>query len=102
MSDSPRKCSKVVLLACLAMMVLAPSIAHANAVDDWSAIGNQVIIVNANRSGTGNIDFAYMYIAIYDAVNAIDQGHTVFAVSRPVRLRARRQRQPLPPLPTRC
>jgi len=77
---APRKCSKVILLAFLAMMVLAPSIANGNAVDDWSAIGNQVIIINANRSGTGNIDFAYMYIAIYDAVNAIDQGHTVFAV----------------------
>ena len=80
MSDSPRKYSGVVLLALLAAMVLVPSIARGNAVDDWSAIGNQVIIVNANRSGTGNIDFAYMYIAIYDAVNAIDKGHTVFAV----------------------
>jgi hypothetical protein len=61
-------------------VLLVPNAASANAVDDWSAIGNQVIIVNAARAGTGNIDFAYMYIAIYDAVNAIDRGHTMFAV----------------------
>src|SRR5262249_45604105 len=64
----------------LAATVLTSRAVHANPVDDWSAIGNQVIIVNAARSGTGNIDFAYMYIAIYDAVNAIDGHHTVFAV----------------------
>jgi hypothetical protein len=75
-----RHCS-LVRPAFVAVMLVAPAVADAaNAVDDWSAIGNQVIIVNANRTGTGNIDFAYMYIAIYDAVNAIDGGHAVFAV----------------------
>jgi hypothetical protein len=69
----------VLSILCLTM-ALTPRPARANAVDDWSAIANQVIIVNANRMGTGNIDFAYVYIAIYDAVNAIDGGHTVFAV----------------------
>ena len=70
-----------VLLGVLAAwLLLTPGFASANAVDDWSAIANQVIIVNAARGGTGNIDFAYVYIAIYDAVNAIDGGHAVFAV----------------------
>ena len=64
----------------LAVLLFASPAAHANPVDDWSAIGNQVIIVNAARAGTGNIDFAYMYIAIYDAVNAIDGGYQPYLV----------------------
>ena len=80
MLDASRNCSRPVLVGLLMVVLLAPQLARANAVDDWSAIANQVIIVNAARSGTGNIDFAYVYIAIYDAVNAIDRGHTVFAV----------------------
>lgn len=73
--------TRPMLLAVFATwLLLTPGSAHANAVDDWSAIANQVIILNAGRAGTGNIDFAYVYIAIYDAVNAIDGGHTVFAV----------------------
>ena len=63
-----------------AFVLFVSPAAQANPVDDWSAIANQTIIVNAARAGTGNIDFAYVYIAIYDAVNAIDGGHTVFAV----------------------
>ena len=80
MLETARRCKRPVFFTLLAMALLAPGVARANAVDDWSAIANQVIIVNAARAGTGNIDFAYVYIAIYDAVNAIDGGHTVFAV----------------------
>src|SRR5262249_50067738 len=54
--------------------------ARANAVDDWAAIAYQVVIVNAGPAGVGHIDFAYVHVAIYDAVNAIDRRHTVFAV----------------------
>ena len=70
---------RLLVLAFLALCML-PSTVKANAVDDWSAVANQVIIVNAARGGTGNLDFAYVYIAIYDAVNAIDGRHAVFAV----------------------
>ena len=76
-----RNSKRSILIALLAAYLLVtPAVAGANAVDDWSAIANQVIIVNAARGGTGNIDFAYVYIAIYDAVNAVDGGHAVFAV----------------------
>ena len=79
LAPSPGRRLPVSALLLTVLLFLAPA-AEANPVDDWSAIGNQVIIVNAARTGTGNIDFAYMYIAIYDAVNAIDGGYTVFAV----------------------
>ena len=79
LAPSPGRRLLVSALLLTVLLFLAPA-AEANPVDDWSAIGNQVIIVNAARTGTGNIDFAYMYIAIYDAVNAIDGGYTVFAV----------------------
>ena len=81
MRHNPRTSTHRILMAWLLVgVLLTPTLARANAVDDWSAIANQVIIVNAARGGTGNIDFAYVYIAIYDAVNAIDGRHSVFAV----------------------
>ena len=81
MSHSARNSTHSILIAgLLGGVLLTPAVARANAVDDWSAIANQVIVVNAARGGTANIDFAYVYIAIYDAVNAIDGRHAVFAV----------------------
>jgi len=48
----------------------------------WSGIAKTVIVDMANRGGSPSaIDFAYVHAAIYDAVNAIDQRYTVFAVS---------------------
>lgn len=74
-----RQRNALLLLGIVVGLVWSPRAAAANAVDDWSLIGNQVIIVNAARAGTGNIDFAYLHLAIYDAVNAIDQRYQVFA-----------------------
>ena len=65
----------------LAASVLTPVPARANVVNDWNAIASQVIVVNAARPATAAIvDFAYVHIAIYDAVNAIDGRYSVFAV----------------------
>ena len=75
-----QQCKGLVVLAIVLGCIGPAPAAEANAVDDWSLIANQVIIVNANRAGIGNIDFAYVHLAIYDAVNAIDARHTVFAV----------------------
>jgi hypothetical protein len=50
-------------------------------VDDWSGIGNQVIVVTGARAGLAQIDFAYVHLAIYDALNAIDRRYSVFAVT---------------------
>ena len=67
-----------ILALAFAMM---PTPARANAVDDWNAIANQVIVRNAARpGGAAIVDFAYVHIAIYDAVNAIDGHYSVFAV----------------------
>ena len=80
MNDTRRRgLHRLLGLTFLALFML-PGTVKANAVDDWSAVANQVIIVNGARGGTGNLDFAYVYIAIYDAVNAIDGHHAVFAV----------------------
>ena len=78
----PESRRPILILLLVLLLASVPNVAMAaTAVDDWSAIGNQAIVVNAARAGTSNIDFAYMFIAIYDAVNAIDGGHTVFAVT---------------------
>jgi hypothetical protein len=69
------------------LFVPAPSSAADSIVDavrDWSAIASNVITAPppmANRGGgAAAVDFAYVHAAIYDAVNAIDGSHTVFAV----------------------
>jgi hypothetical protein len=52
----------------------------ADPVDDWNTIANQVIVVNGGRGAAAVIDFSYVHIAIFDAVNAIDRRYTIFAV----------------------
>ena len=67
-----------------ALLSFAASPAAANAVDDWHAIARQTIVINAARGGAvGVVDLAYVQVAVYDAVNAIDKRYTSFAVSRP-------------------
>ena len=68
--------------ACLLIaFLLAPAAARANAVDFWSDIATQVAVAAPqSRAGLTPIDLAYVHIAIYDAVNAIDGRHSVFAV----------------------
>ena len=54
---------------------------RADKVTDWNAVASQVLL-NTNRGGAqGLIDLAYVHIAVYDAVNAIDgEPYTIFAV----------------------
>src|SRR5215470_954754 len=63
--------------------VALPRAAHAQEpVSYWSGIAKTVIVDMAARGGSPSaVDFAYVHAAIYDAVNAIDQRYTVFAVS---------------------
>jgi len=63
--------------------VALPQAAHAQEpVSYWSGIAKTVIIDMAARGGSPSaVDFAYVHIAIYDAVNAIDKRYTVFAVT---------------------
>ena len=58
--------------------------ARADAVTDWSAISQAAIVTNAGRPPSGSIvDVAYVFAAVYDAVNAIDGRYSAFAVSLP-------------------
>jgi hypothetical protein len=70
---------KFALLLSLVLLSVAP-IVKADKVTDWNAIGAQVLITGGNAGAAGSVDMAYMHIAIYDAVNAIEGGYTVFAV----------------------
>src|SRR4029434_8578957 len=58
-----------------------PLCAKADKVTDWNDIGSTAIANDGRGGAVGSIDLAYMHIAIYDAVNAIDRRYTVFAVS---------------------
>ncbi|HUR32519.1 MAG TPA: vanadium-dependent haloperoxidase [Vicinamibacterales bacterium] len=65
----------------IGLSVLTPALVRANVVDDWNAIAQQAIVVNAGRGGAvAVVDYAYVQVAVYDAVNAIDGRYSVFAV----------------------
>jgi hypothetical protein len=68
-----------VLLLCAA--ALWTSRASADAVSDWNSTANVVLLKSARPAGALIIDMAYVHIAIYDAVNAIDGRFTRFAVT---------------------
>jgi hypothetical protein len=70
-----------VLKFALTLLVLSglPSAARADAVTDWNAYGVSAVITAARGPG-GYVDLAYMHLAMYDAVNAIDGRYSVFAV----------------------
>lgn len=70
----------IVILFSIALLCL-PGTARADVVTDWNRIATTAES-NINRTNNALIgmDLAYMHIAIYDAVNAIDGRYTVFAV----------------------
>jgi len=73
--------SGLLLVLLLSLGTLSPSIVHADAVSDWSAIATTAAVVNAKRTPpAATFDLAYVHAAIYDAVNAIDRRYTPFAV----------------------
>ena len=66
------------LLAMVLMLsLLATNRAQAqNPVIDWDAIASTTIVTNAHEPGpVGAVWFAYVHLAVYDAVNAIDRQH---------------------------
>src|SRR6266404_2198932 len=69
---------RVVAVVSLALTLCGVAAAQ-NAVIDWNAIavtaalnGDQTISPGSNTSGGTSVYLAYMHLAIYDAVNAID------------------------------
>ena len=61
------------LATAVVMIVLGSAALQAqNVVIDWNNIASTTIITNAKQSSTGSaIWFAYVQLAVYDAVNAI-------------------------------
>jgi hypothetical protein len=83
-SDGPLGIPRMAAIAFVVIGAVAvPTAARAQEpVSYWSGIAKNVIIDMAARGGSPSaVDFAYVHIAIYDAVNAIDKGYTVFAVT---------------------
>ena len=68
-----------VLLTMLFLISAAP-VVRGDAVTDWNSFGVTTVVTAARGPG-GYVDLAYMHIAMYDAVNAIDGRYTVFAVT---------------------
>jgi hypothetical protein len=66
----------------LMLAMFVPTCVNADAVSDWSSIASTVVVTNSGtRPPASLIDFAYVHIAIYDAVNAIDGRYSVFSVT---------------------
>src|SRR5215471_7758480 len=80
--SKPWKTLTVSASVILVLAMLLPTGAKADAVSDWSLIANNVVIgIAATRPPASMIDFAYVHIAIYDAVNAIDGRYSVFSAT---------------------
>src|SRR5258705_13965979 len=71
---------KFALMLSFVFLSVAP-IVKADKVTDWNAIAAQALLTAGNAGAAGSVDMAYMHIAIYDSVNAIEGGYAVFAVS---------------------
>src|SRR5262245_54442319 len=63
------------------LVMLLPNCAKADAVSEWSYIANTVVNTAGTRPPASMIDFAYVHIAIYDAVNAIGGRYAVFSAT---------------------
>ena len=65
------------LVTALAMILFASvGLQAQNVVIDWNNIASTTIITNAKESSTASgVWFAYVQLAVYDAVNAIDRRH---------------------------
>jgi hypothetical protein len=71
---------QITILLLVFWTISSQSVARADAVTDWNAIGVTTLLLTP-KGPAGYVDLAYMHIAVYDAVNAIDGRYSVFAVS---------------------
>ncbi|KAA0246506.1 MAG: T9SS C-terminal target domain-containing protein [Ignavibacteriae bacterium] len=70
------------LLTILLSVIIFTDSSKADPVIDWNATAVTVQGRVPAQSG-GLVDLAYLHIAIYDAVNAIDANHPIFAIDPP-------------------
>ena len=78
---TPANFAKVTAILFAVLFTALPQTARADKVTDWNEIGAQVVLNTGRAGAIGTVDLAYMHIAIYDAVNAIEPGYSVFAVT---------------------
>ena len=76
----PHNFPRPVFFVFLAVAFLGSRTAQADAVTDWNEVANTVLLNVARGNAPSIVDLAYVHVAIYDAVNAIDGQHSVFAV----------------------
>src|SRR5215813_4201781 len=76
----PHNFPRTVFFVFLAVAFLGSRTAQADAVTDWNEVANTVLLNVARGNAPSIVDLAYVHVAIYDAVNAIDGQHSVFAV----------------------
>jgi photosystem II stability/assembly factor-like uncharacterized protein len=69
------------VLILLAIAILSVGQSRADAVIDWNATAITVMLRVPTLARSPNNDMAYVHVAIYDAVNAIDGRYSVFAVA---------------------
>ncbi len=77
-----RLTSYKLLLTVLLSLIIFTDASKADAVSDWNATAVTVQL-RVPAQSRGLVDLAYLHIAIYDAVNAIDGSHPIFAVDPP-------------------
>jgi hypothetical protein len=76
---------RLALFALLALSLCAPLSAKADVVTDWNAIMAATVTGSPPQQGRAA---SIVHAAVFDAVNSIEQGYSVYAVSPPVTLPA--------------
>ncbi len=68
---------------CIGFALVTPAVIYSDVVTDWNNITIQAIRADATHPGPtwASRHFAMVHVAIYDAVNAIDQTHQPFHVA---------------------
>jgi len=74
---------KRMVLLFICAMILSVSRSSADAVIDWNSTTITVMLKVPTLARSGTNDLAYVHVAIYDAVTAIDGRYSVFAVAPP-------------------
>jgi len=74
---------KRMVLLFVGAMILSVSRSSADAVIDWNSTAITVMLKVPTLARSATNDLAYVHVAIYDAVNAIDGRYSVFAVAPP-------------------
>jgi hypothetical protein len=66
-------------VALTALALLAPAMARADTVTDWNGYASNAIVATAGQPPpVAVLSFAMVQGAVYDAVNAIDRGHSAY------------------------